>query len=90
VAFNCEILESAAGSLDERISRRIGSQKYLIILDNCDHVLDAMQDLDHILKTCPKFKNPGNEPRESAIKLGIGHGNTSSRVAEYRQSSGAG
>jgi len=56
IAFKCEVLERVTEAISERICRNISHQKYLIVLDNCDHVLDAVQDLEEILKTCPNLK----------------------------------
>jgi predicted ATPase/DNA-binding winged helix-turn-helix (wHTH) protein len=48
------VLGLKLGSEEESVARAIGARRLLLVLDNCEHVIDAAAKLaDAILRTCP-------------------------------------
>jgi predicted ATPase/DNA-binding SARP family transcriptional activator len=56
-AFGLPPAESLSGeSADDRVARQLASRGALLILDNCEHVLDATAALiDRLLSRCPRL-----------------------------------
>jgi predicted ATPase/DNA-binding SARP family transcriptional activator len=57
VAKLFHIAEQAEESLTEKLIRALRSRTILLVLDNCEHLLDACAQLaDRLLKSCPNLK----------------------------------
>jgi predicted ATPase/DNA-binding CsgD family transcriptional regulator len=56
VARSCGVLEGLPGPLPQRLAQAIGTRRLLLVLDNCEHVLEAMPELSVLLGTCPNLK----------------------------------
>jgi predicted ATPase/DNA-binding SARP family transcriptional activator len=57
VAKLFHLLEQAEESLTEKLIRVLRSKNILLILDNCEHLLDACAQLaDELLRNCPNLK----------------------------------
>jgi predicted ATPase/DNA-binding CsgD family transcriptional regulator len=56
IARACGVLESNIGTLQERLSQSIGARRTLLVVDNCEHVLEAMSGLSYLLSACPGLK----------------------------------
>jgi predicted ATPase/DNA-binding CsgD family transcriptional regulator len=56
IARSCGILEGVPGQLSQRLAQSIGSRHLLLVLDNCEHVLEAMSELSFLLSVCPNLK----------------------------------
>lgn len=56
VAFSCGVLEGLPGPLPQRLAQAIGTRRLLLVLDNCEHVLEAMTELSVLLNVCPNLK----------------------------------
>ncbi|HUY77507.1 MAG TPA: tetratricopeptide repeat protein [Ktedonobacterales bacterium] len=49
------VREQAAGTLLADVARAIGDRRLLLLLDNCEHVLDARPTLTALLDRCPRL-----------------------------------
>jgi predicted ATPase len=47
IARSCGVQESNPSSLQERLAQSIGARRILVIVDNCEHVLEAMSTLSY-------------------------------------------
>ena len=48
----------------EAVARAVGGKKLLLVLDNCEHVIDAAATLaEMFVRLCPRDHDPGDEPR---------------------------
>ena len=56
IARSCGVQESNPSSLQERLAQSIGARRILVIVDNCEHVLEAMSTLSYQLGVCPNLK----------------------------------
>ena len=56
IAHSFGVLENGPGPLPERLARAIGSRSALLVLDNCEHVLEAMLELKVLISACPGLK----------------------------------
>jgi len=55
IAEAFRVREQSAGSLVDDIARAIGERRLLLLLDNCEHVLDARPTLALLLERCPRL-----------------------------------
>jgi predicted ATPase/class 3 adenylate cyclase len=54
LASACGLMEGASESIDESIESWIAERSVLVILDNCEHVVDSVAKLAHrLLRSCP-------------------------------------
>ena len=56
IARSCGVLEGGPGLLYERLGRALTSRTSLLILDNCEHVLEGLRDVSALLGACPPLK----------------------------------
>jgi serine/threonine-protein kinase PknK len=56
VAHACGVLEGVPGPLSQRLAQAIGSRRLLIVLDNCEQVIEGMTELGGLLGVCPNLK----------------------------------
>ena len=58
--------EPGAGPLD-RLAAALGDRDDVLILDNCEHVIEAAAALaGHVLAACPRLQDPGHEQAAAA------------------------
>ncbi len=53
IAEALNVREQSPGSLVDDITRWIGDRRFLLLLDNCEHVLDARPVITTLLERCP-------------------------------------
>jgi non-specific serine/threonine protein kinase len=56
IAHSCGVQESNPGPVEERLTQSIGDRRVLLVVDNCEHVLEAMSTLSYLLSACPNLK----------------------------------
>jgi predicted ATPase/DNA-binding CsgD family transcriptional regulator len=56
IARACGVMESNPGPLQERLAQSIGVRRTLLIVDNCEHVLEAVSELSYLLGACSGLK----------------------------------
>ena len=56
IARACGVQESNPRLLQERLAQSIGTRRTLMVVDNCEHVLEAMSILSYLLSACPSLK----------------------------------
>ena len=56
IAHSLGVVESVPGPLLERLTQVIGFRHYLLVMDNCEHVLEAMPEIGSLLTSCPNLK----------------------------------
>jgi predicted ATPase/DNA-binding CsgD family transcriptional regulator len=56
IARSSGVSEGAVKTLTERLIRSIGTHHVLMVLDNCEHLLEAMTELSPLLNACPGLK----------------------------------
>jgi non-specific serine/threonine protein kinase len=56
IAHSCGVQESNPGPVEERLTQSIGDRRVLLVVDNCEHVLEAMSTLSYLLNACPNLK----------------------------------
>ena len=57
VASTVGVREQQARSLTETLSNYLGSKKVLLVLDNCEHLVEACAELSEaLLRSCPKLR----------------------------------
>ena len=49
------VREQSAGTLLADVARAVGDRRLLLVLDNCEHVLDARPVITALLETCPRL-----------------------------------
>ncbi len=55
LAETLDISEEPGPALLKRIQARIGAQRFLLVLDNFEHVLDATADIADLIARCPQL-----------------------------------
>ena len=66
IAVTLAIGEEPGKSLLETVVHHVRGKRLLLVLDNCEHLLDACGALvDALLRTCRRRARAGHEPRES-------------------------
>ncbi len=56
IARCCDIRESGPDPLRVALVRALGSRPWLLLLDNCEHLLQAMPQISSLLADCPDLK----------------------------------
>lgn len=56
IAHSCGVIEGLPGPLPQRLAQAIGTRRLLLVLDNCEHVLEAMPEVSTLLGVCPNLK----------------------------------
>ena len=57
VASNLGVSEQSGRSLTETLSNHLGSRRVLLVLDNCEHLIEACATLaDALLRFCPELR----------------------------------
>jgi predicted ATPase/transcriptional regulator with XRE-family HTH domain len=53
IAASAGIAETVGEPLAETLARRLGARRMLLVLDNCEQVVDAAEELNALLAACP-------------------------------------
>jgi predicted ATPase/DNA-binding NarL/FixJ family response regulator len=57
VAFTIKVREQPGRSLTETLSEHLGSKRLLLVLDNCEHLVEACAALaEALLRSCPELR----------------------------------
>ena len=66
VATTLRVTPGVDRTLEESILDNLRSRSVLVVLDNCEHLLDAVSDLaGAIVRGSPNRTNPGHQPRSA-------------------------
>ena len=66
VASTLGVREQPGRSLTEMLSRYLESKKLLLVLDNCEHLIEACAELaESLLRSCPELRILAHQPRGS-------------------------